>query len=460
MTIDNPPRLTFTAPWDPVVVRRGDALGLRALTDQFADAVAPDLSNRIQDGRWVTILAWSLARSHEAFHASGGRSVATRLEQRQRYAWLRPLELMWIARTIALADDWDLRALNGRRRVRPWYQEDRMKSDRFGMSEQQFRAYRQTGMYGGYRLAFRKWPGMTLAGDGWTPGPGTHELARWLDDRLRTAGLPWRLHETDGDDDLSNTAKRGKGKECTWWLRKWSNFDQGTNKSDPQTLPRPRKEFSKLPEALLLDPLVFGADQHGSIRRSVAKAITKSNAATHIEACEYLAAAFAHDPVIEALPRFSRLADAGMEAMDLIARVLGSNPFVQLVDIAKHPDAKAVSKTLFDAARAWEKGVNPQLRHIDSAVRFAGAITSAKPAECFRALLNHHESYGGGLRWFVQKDDRVEPRSPASLGAARYRFRLWTLCRLAVQCGVVRTTPLAIRGDLSTNDDGFEDGDD
>lgn len=37
----------FTAPWEPVVVRRGDALGLRALADQFADAVSPDLSNRV-----------------------------------------------------------------------------------------------------------------------------------------------------------------------------------------------------------------------------------------------------------------------------------------------------------------------------------------------------------------------------------------------------------------------------
>src|SRR5450432_2624366 len=78
-------RLLFTAPWEPVVVRRGDALGLRALTDQFANAVAPHLSNRVRDGRWVTILAWCLARSQEVFHASGGGSVATRAQQRERY---------------------------------------------------------------------------------------------------------------------------------------------------------------------------------------------------------------------------------------------------------------------------------------------------------------------------------------------------------------------------------------
>ncbi len=119
---DREPRLLFTAPWEPLIVRRGDALGLRALADQFADAVAPDLSNRVRDGRWVTILAWCLVRSQEVFHASGGRSLTTRSEQRERYAWLRPLELMWVARTIALAgDDWRDRSLAGQRRVLPWY---------------------------------------------------------------------------------------------------------------------------------------------------------------------------------------------------------------------------------------------------------------------------------------------------------------------------------------------------
>ena len=91
--LESEPRFFFTAPWEPVVVRRGDALGLRALADQFAEAMAPDLSNRVRDGRWVTILAWSLARSQEVFHASGRRSVGTRDQQRERYAWLRPLEI-------------------------------------------------------------------------------------------------------------------------------------------------------------------------------------------------------------------------------------------------------------------------------------------------------------------------------------------------------------------------------
>src|SRR3954451_5292263 len=115
------PRVLFTAPWDPIVVRRGDALGLRGLADGFAEVVAPGLSNRVDDGRWVTILAWCLARSQEVFHASGGQFAVTRSEQVRRYAWLRPLELMWVARTIAIAENSADRPLAGQRSVRPWH---------------------------------------------------------------------------------------------------------------------------------------------------------------------------------------------------------------------------------------------------------------------------------------------------------------------------------------------------
>jgi hypothetical protein len=43
------PRLLFTEPWDPIVVRRGDALGLLALTNVFAETVAPGLSKSATD---------------------------------------------------------------------------------------------------------------------------------------------------------------------------------------------------------------------------------------------------------------------------------------------------------------------------------------------------------------------------------------------------------------------------
>jgi hypothetical protein len=455
-------RILFTAPWEPIVVRRGDALGLRALTDQFADAVAPDLSNRIRDGRWVTILAWCLTRSQEVFHASGGRSLETRNEQRDRYAWLRPLELMWVARTIALAGDWRNRALAGQRRVRPWYDFDEQSPDRFGMSLDQFRAYRQTGMYGGYRLAFRRWPKMTVLGDGWTPASATHDLAKWLERRLGAARLPWPLHVGDGDEEgiSSQSAKRGHGKEDRWWRQHWKAFDRSGKNVDANTLPRRKDDFHILPEASLLKPLVFGKEGNGSRRLEVAREVAKASAADHLEICRHLGSVFATDRTISLLPRFSRLADAGMAAMDLVAKSLQIDSKVKLVDVASHDMAAPVCEELMAAAQDWPKDAEMELRHIETAHRLANAIPQAKPIECLEKLLQHHEVYGGGLRWFVLRNGWIEPRTVPRVGSSRYRFRLWSLCRLAAQCSVVRGMPLALRNDAEAEDDETSEDDD
>jgi hypothetical protein len=453
-------RILFTAPWEPLVVRRGDALGLRALADQFADAVAPGLSNRVRDGRWVTILAWCLARSHEVFHASGGRSVATRALQRERYAWLRPLELMWVARTIALAEDWRNRSLAGQRRVRPWYEDDAQSTDRFGMSLDQFRAYRQTGIYGGYRVAFRKWPGMTVLADGWTPGPATNRLATWLDERLRAARPPWPLHIGDGDEDSLSTrsAKLRRGAEYRWWLKQWKTFDKGGKSSDENTLPRRRNDFAKLPEVELLKPLVFGNDTHGKRRFEVVREAQRASANDHVELCKHMSRVFVNDRRITLLPRFSRLADAGMAAMDLIAKALSNESKVPLTHVAALPAAAPLCEELMAAAQEWRKGAEMDLRHVETAHRFANGISSARPVECLRALLQHHEVHGGGLRWFVLRNGKVEPRTPLRYGSSRYRFRLWSLCRLATQCGVLGDMPLALRRDTEAEEDGASEG--
>lgn len=450
------PRLLFTAPWEPVVIRRGDALGLRALADQFAEAIAPNLTNRVRDGRWVTILAWCLARSQQAFHASGGRSVETRDQERERYAWLRPLELMWVARTIALTpEDWRTRSLAGQRRVRPWYQDENKQTDRFGLTIDQFHAYRQTGMYGGYRLAFRKWPGMTHRGDGWTPGPGTHRLAKWLDDKLGAAARPsWSLHAADAATDLRIRGARGE--EDRWWLRRWSTFDHPSGNIE-HTLPRAKNDFTKLPEAHLLEPLVFGSDPSGSRRLKVAREVARAGATQHIEVCDYLGRAFGSDRTIALLPRFARLADAGMAAMDLIAERLRRESQVPLADIAALPDAKPICEELMAAAHEWLKGAQMPTGHIEAAHRFANSITSARPSECLGALLQYHEVYGGGLRWFVLRGNQIEPRVPPRAGTSRYRFRLWSLCRLATQVGVLRDMPEAVREDVDPDEDDVVD---
>jgi hypothetical protein len=453
------PQIFFTAPWEPVSVRRGDALGLGALADQFANAVAPDLSNRISDGRWVTLLAWSLVHSQKLFQAAGGRSVVTRQEQTQRYAWLRPLELLWVARTIRLlqsdADDWKQRPLPGRRRVAPWL-DGNMKADRFGMTPKQFQSYRQTGLYGGYRRAFRKWPGLT-AGDGWTPGPQSEALSRWLDSKLKGA----RLHLPD---DVSRSAKLARNKEgrdgeSRWWLAHWKTFDQAGKEAELNTLPRQRGDFSVLPEAGLLKPIIFGDDAAGRMRLTIVRSIAKSSAADHASLCEYLSQHFSSDTTIARMAAFSRLADAGLDAMNYINNVLLSEPKVPLAVLAKGNSAKVVCKALQGAAQAWLAVQASYIRHADSADRFAHSMAaSAVPVDCFRQLLRHHEIYGGGLRWFVLRDAHVEARALSSGEASRYGFRLWALCRLAVQCGVLTKMPKALHDNIEPdNDDDFDE---
>lgn len=433
----------FTEPWEPVVVRRGDALGLRALTDQFANELAPDLSNRIRDGRWVTILAWCLVRSQAVFHASGNQLIETRLQHRERYAWLRPLELMWIARTIGLAEnDWQKRSLPGQRAIDPWYKGNK-DNDRFGMSEYQFHTYRQTGVYGGYRLAFRKWPGMTRSGDGWTPGPSTLNLATWLDKNLGN------FKPDTGNEISSQSAKRMRNKESKWWLNSWKHFDKGENKSDINTLPRPKNEYAVLPEAKLLKPLIFGSEEFGKRRLEIAIEIEKASASEHLDLCKHLGRAFAGNPVIVALPSFSRLADAAMEALDFVAGAIVGESHLSLAKIADKKKAVLICKELRTAAQQWSKCNTPQLRYIETADRLASAIQSDKPIDCLRALLQHHVKYAGGVHWFSLDDDCVVPLTPQSLGSSRYRFRFWSLCRLAKQCGVISKMPLAL---LNEND--------
>jgi hypothetical protein len=111
------------------------------------------------------------------------------------------------------------------------------------MSQDQFRAYRQTGMYGSYRVAFRKWRDMTLQGDGWTPGNATIDLAKWMDAKLGAARPAWALHASDSDEGgFPKPDKRSLGKEHEWWLRQWYTFDKRGRKAEEHTLPRRRDD--------------------------------------------------------------------------------------------------------------------------------------------------------------------------------------------------------------------------
>jgi hypothetical protein len=271
-------------------------------------------------------------------------------------------------------------------------------------------------------------------------------LAKWLDVRLGSARPEWHLHASEGNDEgiSIRSAKIGRGDECRWWLQHWTNFDSRGNRTE-ETLPRPRDEFEVLPEVDLLRPIAFG-DDAGKRRRKVAVEIAKCTAKDHIGICRHLAQVFKNEePAIALLPRFSRLADAGIAAMEVIAKSLGSGSQVPLAEAASSTSAKRVCEELHAAARDWPTGGDQSLRQIETAHRFANAIQSGDPIECFTALLQHHEIYGGGLRWFVLRNGHVEPRMPPLTNASGYRFRLWSLCRLATQCGVIRDMPAGLR---------------
>jgi hypothetical protein len=68
----------FTAPEEPVLKRRGDPLGFRKATDGYAELLAPGLSSRTVDGRWLTILCWILRNANELrqrFRPGGDNSL-------------------------------------------------------------------------------------------------------------------------------------------------------------------------------------------------------------------------------------------------------------------------------------------------------------------------------------------------------------------------------------------------
>jgi len=417
----------------------------------------------VSDGRWVTILAWCLVQSHGVFVKSGGTAVKTRSEQGKRYGWLRPLELMWVARTIQVESESHRgRGLAGQQAVKKWCENDYKSERPFAMTPDQYRRYRQAGMYGGYRVAFRRWPGLTQDGDGWTPGPATNELAKRLDEKLGAGARPkWKVGNGGGGKNFPERVnKEQQDKEHVWWIKHWEKFDKKGPNAEHDTLPRRGDDTKKLPEWNLLKKVAFGDDTKGKIRVEVACAIAEADGADHASICAHLSKQFASDPAIAALSRFSRLADAGINAMNLIKRVLGDKPAVKVSEVANHRDAKVVCRALVAAAQQWDGTKIVGFRHIDAGHQFADcfkALGKDQVDQCLKKLLAHHEEHRGGLCWFVLlRNGEIEPRTlPRTANDGFYRFRLWALCRLATQCGVIKPMPTAFG--VEPADDGEDD---
>lgn len=427
----------FTAPWDPVPVRRGDALGLRAGADYFAELLAPGLSNNTSDARWISLLSWCLKWSHAAWRNAGGSDLTRRDEQRARYAWLRPLELLWVDRTLESGQTTG--QLRGRRSVERWRRADR-RLPNFAMSPDQFRKYRQVGTYGAYRVVLRAVPGFTT-GDGWTPEATALALANLVNDSLPRAT---RLKQ----EDFENGTKWGRwsgGDEARYWVeRGW----QSAWATVGGFLPTPDGAVRKrLPEEerRLLEPALFGA---GSVRRVTAEVLAgATEARTHADLCDALSKSRVLSRMLAPaslapLPAFTRFADAAMHAMRGLWHEINRDDAKQAPSVeklARSADLRSRFEQLRGASTAWLRAPGRSVfPHEQVASRLAESIRgAATPAEQLRAVARHHHEHGGGRRWFREQGGKMVPLvADTGIAASDYRFRLHPLSRLAAQCGV------------------------
>jgi hypothetical protein len=124
---------------------------------------------------------------------------------------------------------------------------------------------------------------------------------------------------------------------------------------------------------------------------------------------------------------------------------LRKKPTTGISELAKRSDIQRHCQQLIAASKAWAtRKKRVSIRHLGTADKFAVKFLDAATRECLIALLNHHEQHGGGLWWFVLRNDEVVARANPQGNSSRYRFRLWPLCRLATQCGVIRSMPPAL----------------
>ena len=427
----------FTAPWDRVPIRRGDALGLRAGADYFADLIAPGLSNGTSDARWISLLSWCLKWSHFAWSKAGGIDLLDRDSQRARYAWLRPLELLWIDRTLESSQDTG--QLRGKRSIKRWREANRNLPN-FAMSTDQFRRYRQVGTYGAYRVVFRTIEGLTT-GDGWTPAGPALRLADLVNKSLSA--------KVQLDQKRFENSKWKWGSWRDQEARFWAEHGWPEWSAEPSQglLPTPEAAVRQpLPEeeCSILAPVLF-SDK--SVRRVTATVLASAKSAqSHAELCDLLANTNKFDEETRAklapLPTFTRLADAAMDAMRTLWREINRDGEAQapaIEKIARSKDLKTKFASLKDASEAW--------LDISSRTNFPHAQVVNSLAEMIRkddslgnqirALTKHHTEYGGGRRWFREQAEALIPLvADTGIAASDYRFRLRAVCLLAAQCGI------------------------
>ncbi len=448
----------LSAPTERMLVRRGDPLGLRAAADAFADILAPGLTNRTYDARWLTLLSWILVSVDDArrnLHLDHDEVGLAR--QRAIYEWIRPLELMWIE--LAVRTFGDRRLMNGRQLpgrnalLRFVGNENGLL---FGMTDDQLRRYRFTGPHGAYRSMLGTLAGMTIEGDGHRPGPLARRLAR-----LITAPS---IHHP----------RRRKGRKPTpvaYWKDAWKGRVRRGGTSE-RWLPGRWNSKPNLfaEESRVIRAALFDGPGDPERRRTVANAAVRSEASEHAGLCRDVVQALR--PVLDKedllrlapIVPFTRLADTGVDAMVAIWEAVRSaihGPAIDLTDLSKNRGVKIAMGRLVRSCERWRKDAkHAGATLLVPAHTLAAAIETKKSLRMqVEALLLHHLKQGGGRRWFQIDGVSVSPDTPTGgHGAAPYRFRLWSLARLAWQTGLVERMPRAFSDTDERDDEEPEEG--
>lgn len=444
----------LTAPLEPVTLRRGDPLGFRPAADVYADLFAPGLTNRTWDARWMTILSWCLVEVDAARRTYGiGDGLDGMALRRDIYAWLRPLELAWVAQAVRAAKSpgsLNGRQLPGRRAIQ--IAKDAWARERFGLSADQYRRYRFTGPHGAYRGLLGSLEDMTLDADGHRPGAGVQRLA----DVLRTA-IP-----------VPKNGQRLRGRKPSpesHWAWAWSAARGTKGDRFERWLPRSPEHPPRIVagERAVLAPRLFERGPAAERRRTVARLAARSTAKDHAALCRDIAAGLRgvgpeERELLRRVERFARLADAGVDAMETVWEALTARdaraPALRVEDVTRLPRCRDALDTLVLLATRWKERGGGGGRGVLGGVDALAASLSmtrvrrANRADSLRALAEHHVERGTGRRWFRLLDGKISLESRHAGGmAARYRFRLWSLGRLSWQMGITHDMPRALGGE-------------
>ncbi len=123
-------------------------------------------------------------------------------------------------------------------------------------------------------------------------------------------------------------------------------------------------------------------------------------------------------------------------------------PALRPRELADNEETKDAIAEFVDATNAWQREKSAfraewALAHELAAI----AVEHGRdPGRQIGALVAFHEKNAGGRRWFrMDEDGRIRPASSLrDQEGSPYRYRLFSLARLAMQCKVIKRLPKAL----------------